>query len=245
MSRHLLQPDLGRPDHRHVAAGRLAPQAPPVHQGRGRRHRGRPGRRGRAGHRGDPRRRAGRLELQLRLLQDARAGADQARRRDRQRGQDRLPDAARRGHQGGHQGGPEQRRLDLPDRHPLHRGRRLDPALRPGPRAGPGNRRVPDDGAHHSAGEAGRAGPHHGRRRLPVRLRGRLGRRAGARRGRRPGRGAGRRARRRRPGRLPRPREPRAGRGQLGGGRPGRRQADRRLLPPVRRRRGQRARSRR
>ena len=38
------------------------------------------------------------------------------------------------GHQGGHQGGAEQRRLDLPDRHPLHRGRRLDPALRAGPR---------------------------------------------------------------------------------------------------------------
>ncbi len=59
---------------------------------------------------------------------------------------------------------------------------------------------------------------------------------------RRPGRGAGRRTRRRRAGRLPRPREPRAGRGQLGRGRPGGRQADRRLLPPLRRRRGQRAR---
>ena len=33
--RHLLQPDLGHPDDRHVAARRLAPQAPPVHQGRG------------------------------------------------------------------------------------------------------------------------------------------------------------------------------------------------------------------
>ena len=38
-----------------------------------------------------------------------------------------------------------QRRTDLPHRHPLHRGRRLDPALRAGPRAGPGDRRVPDD----------------------------------------------------------------------------------------------------
>ena len=85
--------------------------------------------------------------VQLRLLQDPRAGTDQARRRDRQRGQDRLPDAARRGHQGGHQGGAGQRRVDLPHRHPLHRGRRLDPALRAGPRARPGNRRVPDDGA--------------------------------------------------------------------------------------------------
>ena len=37
-------------------------------------------------------------------------------------------------HQGGHQGGAEQRRFDLPDRHPLHRGRRVDPALRAGPR---------------------------------------------------------------------------------------------------------------
>ena len=35
IERHLLQPDLGRPDDRHVAARRLAPQAPPVHQGRG------------------------------------------------------------------------------------------------------------------------------------------------------------------------------------------------------------------
>ena len=226
--RHLLQPDLGRPDDRHVAAGRVPPQASPVHQGRGRRHRGGAGRRGRAGHRGDPRRRPGRLELQLRLLQDPRAGADQARRRNGQRGQDRLPDAAGRGHQGGHQGGPEQRWLDLPDRHPLHRGRRVDPALRAGPRAGPGDRRVPDDGPHHSAGEAGRAGPHHGRRRLPVRLRRRLRRRPGARRRRRPGSGAGRRTRRRRPGRLPRAREPRPGRGQLGGGRARRRQADRR-----------------
>ena len=104
---------------------------------------------GRAGHRGDPRRRARRVELQLRVLQDPRAGADQAGRRDGQGIQDRLPDAARRRHQGGHQGGAEQRRLDLPDRHPLHRGRRLDPALRAGPRARPGDRRVPDDEPHH------------------------------------------------------------------------------------------------
>ena len=40
---------------------------------------------------------------------------------------------------------------------------------------------------------------------------------------------------------FPRAREPRAGCGQLGGGGPGRRQADRRLLPPVRRGCGQRA----
>ena len=55
---------------------------------------------------------------------------------------------------------------------------------------------------------AGRAGAHHGRRRVPVRLRRRLGRRAAAGRRARPGRRAGRRARRRRAGRLPRPPEP-------------------------------------
>ena len=93
--RHLLQPDLGRPDDRHFAAGRVAPQTPPVHQGRGRRDRGGPRRRRCAGDRGDPRRRAGRLVVQLRLLQDPRAGTDQARRRDGQGRQDRLPDAAR------------------------------------------------------------------------------------------------------------------------------------------------------
>ena len=132
--RHLLQPHVGHPDDGHVVAGRLAPQTSPVHQGRGGCDRRGAGHRGRAGHRGHPRRRARRVELQLRLLQDARAGADQARGRDRQGSQDRVPDAAGCRHQGGHQGGAEQRRLDLPDRHPLHRGRRLDPALRAGPR---------------------------------------------------------------------------------------------------------------
>ncbi len=120
---------------------------------------------------------------------------DQARRRDRQGIQDRVPHAARRRHQGGHQGSAEQRRLDLPDRHPLHRGRRLDPALRPGPRARPGNRRLPDDEPHHPAREARRAGPDHGRRRLPVRLCRRLRGRPGARGCGRPGVRAGRRAR--------------------------------------------------
>ena len=172
------------------------PQAPPVHQGRGRFDRRGAGRRGRAGHRGHPRRRARRVELQLRLLQDPRAGADQAGRRDGQGIQDRLPDAARRRHQGGHQGGAEQRRLDLPHRHPLHRGRRVDPALRAGARTRPGDRRLPDDEPHHPAGEAGRPGPDHGRCRLPVRVRRRLRGCAGARGCRRPGRGAGRRTRR-------------------------------------------------
>ena len=99
------------------------------------------------------------------------------------------------GHQGGHQGGAEQRRLDLPDRHPLHRGRRVDPALRAGPRAGSGDGRLPDDEPHHRTGEAGRPGPHHGRCRLPVRLRRRLRRCAGARGRRRPGLRAGGRTR--------------------------------------------------
>ncbi len=153
------------------------------------------GRRRRSGHRGDPRRRSRRVELQLRLLQDPRAGAHQARGRHRQGIQDRVPDAARCRHQGGHQGGAEQRRLDLPDRDPLHRGRRLDPALRAGPRARAGDRRLPDDEPHHRAGEAGGAGPHHGRRRLPVRVRRRLRGRAGARGRGRPGRGPGRRTR--------------------------------------------------
>ena len=81
------------------------------------------------------RRRARRIVVQLRLLQDPGAGTDQDRGGHREAGQDRLPDAARAGHQGGHHRGAGQRRLDLPDRHPLHRGRRLDPALRAGPRA--------------------------------------------------------------------------------------------------------------
>jgi hypothetical protein len=37
------------------------------------------------------------------------------------------------------------RRPDLPDRHPLHGGRRLAPALRAGARARSGDRRLPDD----------------------------------------------------------------------------------------------------
>ena len=100
---------------------------------RGARHRRGARRRRRPGHRGDPRRRARRLVVQLRLLQDARAGADQDRGRDREARQDRVPDAPRRRHQGRHPRGAGQRRPDLPDRHPLHRGRHLDPALRRSP----------------------------------------------------------------------------------------------------------------
>ena len=47
-----------------------------------------------------------------------------------------------------------QRRLHLPHRHPLHRGGRLHPALRPGPRARSRDRRLPDDGALDPTGEA-------------------------------------------------------------------------------------------
>ena len=53
--RHLLQRDVGRPDDGHVPAGRLAPQAPPVHQGRGGCDRRRPRHRRCAGDRGDAR----------------------------------------------------------------------------------------------------------------------------------------------------------------------------------------------
>ena len=204
----------------------------------GARDRGGAGRGGGAGDRGHPRRRAGRVELQLRVLQDPRAGADQAGRADGEDRPDRVFDAARGGHQGGHQGGPEQRRVDLPDRHPLHRGRRVHPALRAGPRARVGDGRVFDDVPHHRPRTAGRAGPDHGRRRLPMRLRGGLGGRAGARGGGRPGGRVGRRTRRRRPGGFPRPREPGAGGGQQCGGRPGGGQADRRVVSPVRRRGG-------
>ena len=92
-------------------------------------------------------------------------------------GEDRVPDAARRRHQGRHPRGAGQRRRHLPDRHALHRGRRLRAALHARPRARPGDRRLPDDEPHPAAGGARQAGADHGRRRLPVRLRRRLGRR--------------------------------------------------------------------
>ena len=110
--------------------------------------------------------------------------------------QDRGADAARARHQGRHQGDSRHRRVDRAHRHPLHRGRHLAPALRPGPRARARDRGLPDDGAHRRAREAGRAGADHGRRRLPVRVRGRLRRFDDPRRGRRSGRG-GRRVGRR------------------------------------------------
>ena len=176
-------------------ARRVPPQASPIHERGSPRDRRRPRHCRRAGHRGHPRRRPRRIELQLRVLQDARTGADQAGRRDGQGSRDRVPDAARCRHQGGHQRGAEQRRLDLPDRHPLHRGRRIHPALRAGPRARPGDRRVPYDEPHDSAGEARRTGAHHGRRRMPMRVCRRLRRCAGARGRAGSRRSAGRRTR--------------------------------------------------
>ena len=243
--RHPRRRAVGRarpPPDRHLPARRVAPQAAPVHRAGGARHRRGARRLRHPGDRGDPRRRPRRLVVQLRVLQDAGAGADQDRGRDREARQDRVPDAARRRHQGRHPGRAGQRRPDLPDRHPLHRGRRLDPALRAGPRARPGDGRLPDDEPHPAARGAGQAGADHGRRRLPVRLRRRLGRRADHGADRRPGRPrssprsatSGRR-------RLPRPREPRPRRRQHRHRRPRRCHPDRRLGPPLRRRRRQHA----
>ena len=138
-------------------------------------------------------------------------------------------DAPRPRHEGRHQGLRRPGRVDRAGGDPLHRGRHLDPALRPGPgdRAGDGG--VPDDGPLPAPGGAGEAGADHGRRRLPVRVRRGLGRRDGAGGRVGPRRRARGRAGRRRPGRVPRPREPRAVGGQQRAGRPGRRGADRRL----------------
>ncbi len=137
-------------------------------------------RRRHAGDRGDPRRRPRRLVVQLRLLARRRAGADRRRPSTR----------------------PEQAKiaaLMLPGlgtkddikavRRPRRLGRSGSPRTAPrptspiqhfgaGPRAGPGDGRVPDDGPLAAARGAGGAGPDHGRRRLPVRLRRRLRRRA-------------------------------------------------------------------
>ena len=79
------------------------------------------------------------------------------------------------------------RRVGHPHRHPLHRGRHLDPALRSGPRDRPRDRRVPDDGPLAAARGARRAGADHGRRRVPMRVRRRLGRGDDPRRRRRRG----------------------------------------------------------
>ncbi len=153
--RHLLQPDVGRPDDRHVAARRSAitsgtssPRTRSAPSSRRLDAAGVPvievthgdGLGGSSFNYGFSK--TPEQEL-IKLAAETGQGS-----------QDRLPDAARRGHQGGHQGGAEQRWLDLPDRHPLHRGRRVDPALRPGPRTRPGDRRLSDDEPHHLPGEA-------------------------------------------------------------------------------------------
>ena len=192
-----------------------------------------------AGHRGDPRRRPRRLVLQLRALARRRAHPDEGRRRRGHQRQDRRAHAAGAGNQGRHQGHRGDRRVDRAGRHPLHGGRHLRAALRPGPRDRPRDRRVPDDGPHVVARRPGQAGPHHGRCRLPVRLRGRLRRSHDP--GGRVGSSGGRRGRvgRRRPGRLPRPREPVAVAGQHHRRHAGRGRAGRRFDPPVRRRLGQ------
>ena len=69
---------------RHLPARRVAPQAAPVHRAGGARHRRGARRVRHPGDRGDPRRRPGRLVVQLRLLADPRAGAHQDRGRDRE-----------------------------------------------------------------------------------------------------------------------------------------------------------------
>ena len=75
------------------------------------------------------------------------------------------------------------RRVGRAHRDALHRGGRVGAALRPGPLARHGDRRVLDDEPPHQPGRARAAGAVHGRRRRRVRLRRRLGRRAGDGRG--------------------------------------------------------------
>ena len=118
--------------HRHLPARRVAPQAPPVHRAaRCATSSSALDAAGRAGHRGDPRRRPRRLELQLRLLarppeqELIKIAAETAK-----RAKIAFLMLPGRRHQGRHPRGAGQRRPDLPDRHPLHRGRRLDAALR-------------------------------------------------------------------------------------------------------------------
>jgi len=139
-------------------------------------------------------------------------------------GQDRVPDAARPWHHRGHPPGGRQRRLGLPDRHPLHEADIAIQHFKGGPQHRPGDGRLPDD-AHSQPPEV-------------LAKQARIMADAGAQcvyvvdsagalimdGGERPDRGAGRRARRRRAGRVPRSREPRPRRGQLGAGRPGGRQ---------------------
>ena len=186
------------PADRHLPARRVAPQAAPVHRAGGARHRRGARRLRRAGDRGDPRRRPGRLVVQLRLLAHARAGADQDRGGDREARQDRVPDAARASAPRTTSAPPRTtaaRSAGSPPTAPRPTSRVQHFGLRPRARSGDG--RLPDDEPHPAAGGAGQAGADHGRRRLPVRVRRRLGRRADHGADRRPGLRARRRDRRR------------------------------------------------
>ena len=60
---------------------------------------------------------------------------------------------------GRHPRGAGQRQPDLPDRDPLHRGRRVDPALRAGARPRAGDRRVLDDEPRPAARRCSRSRP--------------------------------------------------------------------------------------
>ncbi len=101
----------------------------------------------------------GGLVLQLRLLAHRRARADGDRGEGRRQRQDRRADASGRRHEGRHQVHRRRGRLDRSHRDPLHRGRHLDPALRPRPRARARDGRLPDDGPHERPRLAGGARP--------------------------------------------------------------------------------------
>ena len=124
----------GRPADRQHPARRQPRRPAPVHRGPRRQDRRRAGRGRPAGHRGDPRRRPVRLDLQLRLRpahrrRTGRAAAVQ----DREAGEDRRAGAAGPGHRGEPARGARCRRADRPGGHPLHRGRRVGRALRARP----------------------------------------------------------------------------------------------------------------
>ena len=85
----------------------------------------RPRRGRRAGHRGHPRRRPRRLLVQLRLRADARAGADRTAVGDRASRRRSRSCCCPASASSTTSGGGRQRRLGLPHRHALHRGRHL------------------------------------------------------------------------------------------------------------------------
>ena len=82
------------------------------------------------------------------------AAVDEAKARE-----DRRAHAPGPGHHPRFEPGPRRRRLRGPHRHPLHRGRRLHPALPARPQAGHGNRRLPDALPPHPPGGARRSRP--------------------------------------------------------------------------------------